>query len=56
MQFLEGPEGVKWEMGLAGFALRKWGSSNIGLGFGHWEWEKIIKNKKKWEWDLRIAN
>ena len=35
----EGPEGVKWELGLAGFALGKWGSSHTGtgirsLGFG----------------------
>ena len=46
-QYCEGPEGVKWELGLAGFALGKWGSS-------HWEWEKIVKNQK-WEWNLRMA-
>ena len=28
----EGPEGVKWELGLAGFFLGKWGSSHIGTG------------------------
>ena len=27
---------------------------SLGLGFGHWEWEKNVKNQK-WEWDLRIA-
>ena len=26
----------------------------LGLEFGHWEWEKNVKNQK-WEWDLRIA-
>ena len=42
----EGPEGVKWELGLAGFTLGKWGSSHTGtgiwsLGMGKkWEWEK----------------
>ena len=35
----EGPEGVKWELGLAVFALVKWGSSHTGtrvwsLGMG----------------------
>ena len=49
----EGPEGVKWELGLEGFALGKWDSSP-------WDWdldtgnEKNVKNQK-WEWDLRIA-
>ena len=28
--------------------------ATLGLGFGHWEWEKNVKNQK-WEWDLRIA-
>ena len=33
---LEGPEGVKWE---------PWENTiynrSLGLGFGHWEWEKM---------------
>ena len=37
--YIEEPEGVKWELGLAGFALGKWGSSHTGtriwsLGMG----------------------
>ena len=50
---MEGPDGVKWELGLAGFALGKWDSNP-------WDWdldngnEKNVKNQK-WEWDLRIA-
>ena len=44
--------GVKWELRLAGFALKKWSSSHTGTG--HWEWEKNVKNQK-WEWDLRIV-
>ena len=35
----EGPEGVKWELGLAGFCPGKMGFKLLGLGFGHWEWE-----------------
>ena len=39
---------------MAGFALGKWGSSDIGT----WIWSlgigKNVKNQK-WEWDLRIA-
>jgi len=36
--FIEGPEGVKWELGLAGFCPGKMGFKPLGLGFGHWEW------------------
>ena len=43
----EGPEGVKWELGLAGFCPRKMGFKPLGMG-------KNVENKK-WEWDLRIA-
>ena len=39
VKFVEGPEGVKWELGLAGFCPRKMGFKPLGLGFGHWEWE-----------------
>ena len=51
--FIEGPEGVKWELGLVGFTLGKWGSS-------HWDYDLVMdmgKNVKnqKWAWDLRIA-
>ena len=35
----EGPEGVKWELGLAGFCPGKLGFKPLGLGFGHWELE-----------------
>ena len=45
---LEGPEGVKWELGLACFCPGKMGFRSLGLGFGHWEWEKKCQ---KWEWD-----
>ena len=36
---------MPWENGV---------QATLGLGFGHWEWEKNVKNEK-WEWDLRIA-
>ena len=36
----EGPEGVKWELGLAVFALGKWGSS-------HRDWDLVTGNGKK---------
>ena len=42
--FLEGPEGVKWELGLACFCSGKMGFKSLGLGFGRWEWEKNVKN------------
>ena len=42
----EGPEGVKWELGLAGFVLGKWGSS-------HWDWDLVTGNGKKM---LKIKN
>ena len=35
----EGPEGVKWELGLISFETGKMGFGLLGLGFGHWEWE-----------------
>ena len=35
----EGPEGVKWELGLPGFFPGKMGFKPLGLGFGHREWE-----------------
>ena len=41
-------------IGIDRFCPGKMGFKPLGLGFGHWEWEKIFKNKK-WEWDLRIA-
>ena len=40
----EGPEGVKWELGLACFCSGKMGFKSLGLGFGRWEWEKNVKN------------
>ena len=42
----EGPEGVKWELGLPGFALGKWGSS-------HWDWDLVTGNGGKM---LKIKN
>ena len=39
LQKQEGPEGVKWELGLAGCCPGKMGFKPLGLGFGHWEWE-----------------
>ena len=30
--YMEDPEGVKWELGLVGFVLGKWGSSHTGTG------------------------
>ena len=50
---LEGPKGVKWELGLAGFCPGKMGFKPLGLGFGHWD-EKNVKNQK-WKWDLSTA-
>ena len=41
---MEGPEGVKWELGFACFCTGKMGFRSLGLGF---ESEK----KPKWEWD-----
>ena len=35
----EGPEGIKWELGLAGFCPGKMRFKPLVLGFGHWEWE-----------------
>ena len=35
----EGPDGVKWELGLAGFYPGKMGFKPLGLGFGQWELE-----------------
>ena len=43
----EGPEGVKWELGLACFCPGKMGFRSLGLGFDHCGWEKC----QKWEWD-----
>jgi hypothetical protein len=34
---LEGPEGVKLELGLIYFSIGKMGFGLLGLGFGHWE-------------------
>ena len=41
-------------IGIDRFCSGKMGFNPLGLGFGHWEWEKNVKNQK-WEWDLRIA-
>ena len=52
--FNEGPEGVKWELRLAGFALGKWGSSHTGTGIQSLGMGKNVKNQRR-EWGLRIA-
>jgi hypothetical protein len=36
---IEGPEGVKWELGLIYSWTGKMGFGLLGLGFCHWEWE-----------------
>ena len=42
-------------IGIGRFSPGKIGfKQQLGLGFGHWKWEKNVKNQK-WEWDLRIA-
>ena len=41
-------------IGIGRFCPGKMWFKPLGLGFGHWEWEKMLKIKK-WEWDLRIA-
>ena len=43
---IEGTEGVKWELGLAGFALGKWSSSHTGTGIWSLEMGKNVKNQK----------
>ena len=51
-------------IGIGRFFPGKMGFKPLGLGFGHWEWEKNVKNQKgmgknvknqKGEWDLRIG-
>ena len=51
---MEGPDGVKWELGLAGLALGKWGSSHTATRIWSLGMGKNFKNQK-WEWNLRIA-
>ena len=36
----EGPEGVKWELGLACFGARK-------MGLYHWDWDSQTKKQLK---------
>ena len=50
----EGPEGVKWESGLAGFCPGK-------MGLSHWDCDSVIGNWNKmsefyqWELDMCIV-
>ena len=44
---VEGPEGVKWELGYAHFSTGKMRFGALGLGFGDWEWEKVALNGKE---------
>ena len=46
----EGPEWVKWELGLAGFCPGKMGFKTLGPGFGHWKWEKYILLGKQFQY------
>ena len=39
---VEGPEGVKWELGLADFAL----AGKMGFKL-HWGWDLVTGNRKK---------
>ena len=60
MSCTEGPEGVKWELGLAGFVLGKWGSGHTGTGIWslgmrkknvkNQKWEVGFGKKMKWDW------
>ena len=43
---IQGPEGVKWELGFAFFCTLKMGFTALRLGFKHWEREKPFL---KWE-------
>ena len=45
--FIEGPEEVKWELGLAGFALGEWGSSQTGTGIWSLGMGKMLKIKNE---------
>ena len=40
--YTEGSEGVKWELGLTFCCPGKIGFKALGLGFGHWEFEKKV--------------
>ena len=48
VMYKESPEGVKWKLELAGLPwLQENGfQATLGLGFGHWEWEKNVKKSK----------
>ncbi len=46
---IEGPEGVKWELGFAHFLAGKMGFHALGLGFIN------KKNNRKWEWDEDLS-
>ena len=49
INFCEGPEGVKWELGFAVFWTGKMGFTALGLGINHWERDRQFQ---KWEWDF----
>ena len=36
--------GIPWELGLACFCPGQMTFRPLGLGFGHWEWGKNVKN------------
>ena len=43
--YIEGPEGVKWELGFAYFCTGKMRFGSLGLGITktNWEWETCIE-------------
>ena len=46
---MEGPDGVKCELGFAVFWTGKMGFTVLGLGINHWERDRQFQ---KWEWDF----
>ena len=53
----EGPEGVKWELGLTYFLAGKMGLWLLGMGFCHWEWEmKSFKMEMGLKYSELISN
>ena len=42
-----GPEGVKWELGLACFDAGKMGFYHWDLGFYQWDWDSQTKKQLK---------
>ena len=47
--YIEGHEGVKWELEFACFWAGKMGFTALGLGFNYWEWDEQFR---KWVKDF----